>query len=86
MQANSLKIRAKSLKIWVKSLKIWAKFLKIRAKMAPNVCRKTHEDLFFLEVITKMVFMIFEEENLQVKSSKKLFGQLWKVGQKSFEP
>jgi len=40
-----LKIRAKSLKIWVKSLKI-------QAKTAPNLCRKTHVNLF-LEVIPK---------------------------------
>jgi len=56
------KIRAKSLKIWAKSQNIQAKSLKIRAKMAPNVvclqtmapnvCRKTHEDLF-LEVTPK---------------------------------
>jgi len=41
------KIRAKSLKILAKSLKIWAKMVPnvvSYQKMAPNVCRKTHED------------------------------------------
>jgi len=50
-------------KILSKSLKIWANTLKIRAKMAPNVCRKIHEDLF-LKVMLKNVFMIFVGENL----------------------
>ena len=52
-----LNIRAKSLKILAKYMNTWTTSLKIRAKMAPNViwiqkmapnvCRKTHEDVFF---------------------------------------
>jgi len=42
--------------------KIWATSLKIRVKMAPKVCRKTHEDLFGGH--TKKVLMIFVGGNV----------------------
>jgi len=45
-----MKIQAKYLKIWTNSLKIRAKIASNVVwlqKMAPNVYRKTHEDLFF---------------------------------------
>jgi len=43
--------------------------------MAPNVCRKAHEDLI-LEVIPKKVFMIFEGKICR-QSRPKHFGQVW---------
>jgi len=70
------------------------KTLKIRAQMAPNVvllqemapnvCRKTHEDLF-LEVTPKNGPLW--EKSCWQKSHKKTFRQsLEKFGQKSFSP
>jgi len=72
---NPRKIWPQSPKIGAKSLKIWAKSLKVRVKMAPNVslqkmapnlCRKTHEDLFWRSHQKKVV-MIFVGENLSKK-------------------
>ena len=65
------------LKIWVKALKIRVKMapnVVWLQKMAPNVCIKTHETLFW-RLHQKEVFMIFVGENLWAKVAQKLFGQ-----------
>jgi len=55
-------------------------------KMLPNVCRKTHEDLFFGGHIKK-VFMFFVWRKFLGKSRTKTFrANLGKFGQKSFAP
>jgi len=96
IRAKSLKIWALSLKIWAKSLKIWAKSLKIRAKMAPNVvwlqkmapnvCRKTQDDLLG-EVTPKKGLHDLCGKIFGRKSRTKSFQKhLGKFGQKSFAP
>jgi len=52
--------------------------------MAPNVCRKTHED-FFLEVTPKKVFVMFVGENFEGRShTKTVWASLGIFGQKCF--
>jgi len=44
--------------------------------MAPNVCRKTNQDLI-LEATPKKIFMIFAGETLKAEVAEQLFGEVW---------
>ena len=95
IRAKSLKILAKSLKIWKKFLKIWTSSLKTQAKMAPNViwiqkmapnvCRKTHEDLFSKTYIKKDFHDPCGSKYVGNSRTKTYRARFWKFGQKPFE-
>jgi len=59
--------------------------MKIRAKMAPNVCRKTHEDLFGGHT-KKMSSWSMWEKIYRQSRTKTFRASLGKFGQKSFAP
>ena len=63
-------------KIRAKSLKICAQSPKIREKMAPNFCRKTHEDLFVVFIPKKDLHDLCRRKFVG-KAAEKLFGQVW---------
>jgi len=44
--------------------------------MAPSVCRKTHEDLFF-EIVPKRSLLSVCEKKLWTEVAQKRFGQVW---------
>jgi len=74
------KIRAKSLKRWAKMAAnvVWFQ------QMAPNISRKTHEDLC-LEVIPKMIFYLCGEI-LLAKSHKTFRARLGNLGKNLSHP
>jgi len=85
IQAKSLKMWSNALKIWVKSLSIQAKSLQIWEKMAPNVWRKTNEDIFLRSHQIRPHDLCGRK--FVGKSGRTTFRKsLGKFGQKSFAP